>query len=84
MLNTNHAPEKQAPPLAHTLAAALNDIASLDKYRACCGKYPECLIYKALDTAKATPTKKIKKSRAALFFYLVKKYAHQTHYNPRP
>lgn len=83
MLNKNRAPEKRAQSLAQTLAVSLNDISALDKYLACCRKYPERLIYKAIGTAKATPAEKIKKSRAALFFYLVKKYAHHTHYNPR-
>lgn len=80
----DHAPETQAPPLAHTLAAALDDATSIDKYAVCCRKYSEQLIYKALGAAKAVPAAKIKKSRAALFFYLVKQYAHHTHDNPRP
>ena len=76
-------PEKQVRAFAHALAATFNDSAALVKYLACCQKYPAPVIYKAYGVAQATPAEKIKKSRAALFFYLIKKYAHHTNYHSR-
>jgi hypothetical protein len=67
---------QQCQSLAQALAAALGDTEALGKYVNCYRKYPPHVIQKAWRAAQAIPAAKIKKSRAALFFYLVKKYAH--------
>lgn len=75
---TNPALE-QLRPVALAVATALDDAAAVGKYLVCFQKYPEQAIERALREAKSIPAERIKKSRAALFFYLVKKYAHRTH-----
>lgn len=72
------APAGQVPPYAQIIAADLQDTESLRKYVIYCRKYPGHIMQKAWGAAKTVPTEKIKKSRAALFFYLLKKYAHHT------
>jgi hypothetical protein len=74
---TNPALE-QLRPIAQAVATALDDAESVEKYLVCFQKYPEPVIQRALRAAKSIPEAKIKKSRAALFFYFVKKYAHRT------
>jgi len=61
--------------LAKDLAEELNDEKSLPIYLYYCKKYPESLIRKALGEVKEIPSEKIKKNKAALFNYLIKKYA---------
>jgi hypothetical protein len=78
MQNNTSASQQGMQSLAQSIAQALNDTEPLGRYVVCCRKYPEHVIQKALRAAKAIPEAKIKKSRAALFFYFVKKYAHQT------
>jgi len=64
--------------LAQTIAEALRNAEHLHKYIVCCRKYPLASIMKALVDAKAFPQERIKKSRAAVFFYFVKQYARNT------
>lgn len=68
--------------LARTIAQSLNDPDRISLYLQYCKKYPLALIFRALAEAKSFPQEKIKKSRAALFFYLIKKYAHEQKQNP--
>lgn len=78
MPNYTPASQLETQTFAQTIAAVLHDSESLGKYIVCCRKYPAPIIQKALRTAQAIPEAKVKKSRAALFFYFVKKYAHQS------
>lgn len=68
-------PKTRQELLAQDLAKELNDYKNLPLYLYHCRKYPEPLIRKALGEVKETPPERIKKSKAALFNYLVKKYA---------
>jgi hypothetical protein len=68
--------------LALDLAKALNDPGGIDRYRSCCRKYPEELLRKVLNEVNGIPAIKIKKSRAALFNYLLQRYAQRTTENP--
>ena len=68
-------PKTKEELLAQDLAKELNDYKNLPLYLYYCRKYPEPLIRKALGEVKETPPERIKKSKAALFNYLVKKYA---------
>jgi len=61
--------------LALELADALDDRKSFALYISYSQRYPEGLLRKALAQAKAVPSEKIKKSRAALFNHLVQEYA---------
>ncbi|MEA1964925.1 MAG: helix-turn-helix domain-containing protein, partial [Candidatus Aerophobetes bacterium] len=66
-------PNTRKELLALDLAEELNDYKSLPFYLYCAKKYPEPAIRRILGEVKETPLKKIKKSRAALFNYLLKK-----------
>jgi len=65
-MNTN---EKS---LAYELARALNDIESLPVYIGFAEKYQEPFLRKVLQKVMSVPDEKIKRTRGALFTYLVK------------
>lgn len=60
--------------LARDLAEGLNDKASLGFYLSVCRKYPGSVLRKIYSQVKEIPASKIKKSKGALFNYLVQKY----------
>lgn len=68
--------------LALDLAEALNDLDGIGRYRCYCRKYPEELLRTVLSEVNKTPAIRIKKSRAALFNYLLQHYAKRTTENP--
>ena len=61
--------------LALVVAEGLGERHRLPLYRRICRKFDESIIRRALAEVQSIPDEKIKKSRAALFIYLVKKYA---------
>lgn len=61
--------------LAFELAEKLHDRNSMSQYLIMCQKYKPSFLKDVLTEALKTPSKKIKKSRGALFTYLVKRYA---------
>ncbi|OLE55411.1 MAG: hypothetical protein AUG51_02840 [Acidobacteria bacterium 13_1_20CM_3_53_8] len=67
--------------LAQTIAQEFKDLEHVTRYLQCCKKYPHFIVYRAYAEAKAMPTEQIRKSRQALFFYLLKKYAHERNHN---
>jgi len=71
----NFKPTNQQESLGLEIAQNLCDINNLPLYLAYCQKYPTEIIFKAYGQAKEMPADKIKKSRGALFTYLVKFYA---------
>jgi len=76
-------PKTREELLALDLARDLNDLKSLPLYLSYAKKCPESLLRKVLGEVKEMPAEKIKKSRAALFNYLIKKYAKETFDNHR-
>lgn len=60
--------------LARDLAAGLDDKANLGFYISVCRKYPEKLLRKIYGRVKQFPEKKIKKSKGALFNYLIQNH----------
>lgn len=70
-------PQRKENPLARQIAETFQDLNCLHSYIVCCRKYSPAIVMKAYQDAKSFPQARIKKSRAALFFYLVKHYAHQ-------
>ena len=64
--------------LASDLARDLNDQKSFPYFLSIAKKYSEPLLRKLLGEVKEIPSEKIKKSRAALFNYLLKQYAKET------
>lgn len=70
--------EFKSKELAMDIAAALADQENLALYISYCRKYPIWLLRKVLGEVKEIPAERIKKSRGALFNYLVQKYAKET------
>lgn len=68
-------PRSRVDSLALEIAVALKDEARLPLYRMYCQRYEETIIRRALATAQEVPDDKIKKSRPALFIFLMKRYA---------
>lgn len=69
--------------IADTIAETFNDREHLSLYVNACKKYGLTIVFRAFAEAKATPEWQIKKSRIALFFYLIKLYADQRKQNVR-
>jgi len=74
-LNSSFKPKTKEELLALDLAEELNDRKNLSLYLRCARKYPEPFLRRVLGEVKETPFERIKKSKAALFNYLIKKYA---------
>ena len=76
-------PQTKEELLALDLARALDDLPNLACYISLAKKYPEYLIRRTLAIVKNVPAEKIRKSRGALFNFLVKKHGnHQAGENP--
>jgi DNA-binding transcriptional MocR family regulator len=71
-------PETKEELLALNIAEMLDDQRSIGQYLSYARKYPESVLREFLSQAQQTPSHIIRKSRAALFAYLVKQYDQQT------
>ena len=69
-----HSDPKVQDRLAERIAADLGDTKNLALYQSYCRRYPAPVILKAYIRAKEAPPEKIRKSRGALFNFLVKLY----------
>jgi len=76
-------PKTREELLALDLAKGLNDRKSFPFYLTVARQYPEQLLRKLLGEVKEIPPEKLKKSRAALFNFLLKQYAEETSKNNR-
>lgn len=63
--------------LAQLIAQTFNVEADIKRYQNVCRKYALRVVWRAFAEAKSVPASQIKKSRPALFFYLLKKYSHE-------
>lgn len=72
------AKHSKSTELAMDIATALGDHKNLALYISYSRRYPESLLRRVLGEVKEIPSEKIKKSRGALFNYLVQKYAKET------
>lgn len=68
-------PKTKADYLALKIARAFNEESKLPLYRVLCENFNDQIVNKAFAEVMNVPNEKIKKSRAALFAYLLKKYA---------
>lgn len=68
---------KLAEELAIAVATELNDTDNLLTYQQYCLRFPEEVIKRALNAALTVPPERVKRSRLALFIYLLKKYARE-------
>ncbi len=60
--------------LAHKLAKSFNEKKDIKLYLYVVNHYKETAINKAYEDTMKVPDEKIKKTRSALFFFLMKKY----------
>lgn len=72
----NH-PDSNEDTWAEMLVVALEAPQHELRLRQLCRKYPPEVLARALRQARQTPAEKIKKSRVALFIFLVKFYGHR-------
>ena len=70
-------PSTREELLASDITKALNDSANMALYLSYARKYPESYLRQILSEVKQTPAHKIKKSRGALFMYLVHLHANK-------
>jgi len=68
-------PESREELLANDLSEALDDQSHYALYLSYAKEYPEPFLRRVLAETRMTPDKKIRKSRAALFKYLLYHYA---------
>ena len=76
-------PKTREELIASDLAKGLNDRKSLPFYLSVVRQYPEQILRKLLGDVREIPSEKIKKSRAALFNYLLQQYAKRNSKNNR-
>ncbi|MDX9859203.1 MAG: hypothetical protein RBT76_15570 [candidate division Zixibacteria bacterium] len=69
---------ERANELARTIAQAFLDTDNLATYQILCRKYSDSGVKAAYRAALSVPDEKVKRSRLALFTFLVKKYAADT------
>jgi biotin operon repressor len=70
-------PSTREELLASDITKALNDPGNMTLYLSYAHKYPESYLRQILSEVKQTPVHKIKKSRGALFMYLVHLHANK-------
>ena len=76
MSNPNH-----NEALAEEIARGLQEPDSIRMFRALIQRYPEDIILRAYEETLGYPVAKIRKSRGAIFNFLLKKYGRQQHFN---
>ena len=74
MTNTNNQ-SKTKDELATEIARSLQEEHRIELYRYIFQKHDESTIRKAFEEVTKVPDSKIKKSKSALFFFLLNKYA---------
>jgi hypothetical protein len=74
-------PKTKEELLALDAASSLFDLENLALYISYSKKYPEALIRKTLAEVKQIPDEKIRKSRGALFNYLIQKNGRESRNN---
>lgn len=72
----------QQEELARRIARGLGEEDSLPIFRAIVKRHPDSIIRRAYEETLAVPPQKIRKSRGAIFNYLVKKYARKDPQDP--
>jgi hypothetical protein len=75
-MDTTHSPDERA--FAQYVATKLNDMDSLDYHLQNAARFTESFQRKVLEQVLSVPEHKIKKSRAALYTYLISKHGRGT------
>jgi hypothetical protein len=79
--SNGHGAKSKEELLALDLATALDDLKALPLYLSYARKYPEPFLRKILGVVREIPQEKVKRSRGALFNFLVQKYGHKNKHN---
>lgn len=79
-------PKTKREDLAQLIADTFNEPNQGTLFLLYCKKYPLRFVYRAFSEAKNVPAAQVRKSRAAIFIFLVKYYdnAQSTKSHPRP
>lgn len=77
-------PHSKREYLALMMAQAFHDEAQVRLYLQACQKYSLQIVYRAFAEAKSVPDAQVRKSRAAIFFYLLKRYSYDPPSQPSP
>jgi len=70
-------PSNYTDKLALEVATALGEPKKIPLYRMVCENRSEEIVRRALTGALSTPKDKVKKTRSAIFFFLLNKYANE-------
>lgn len=76
-------PRTREEVIAWDLALGLSDMKAIPLYLAYAKKYPEYLLRKVMGQVREVPDNQIKKSRGALFNYMIQQYDATTHQDSR-
>lgn len=68
---------KLADELGQAIAEEFEDTENLPIYKLYCRNFPEAVVRRAFNAALTVPPERVKRSRLALFIYLIKKYANK-------
>ena len=69
--------ENRAKALAYEIAQAFGDMCQLELYQRICLAHERRIVYRAFREAVEIPLSKVKKTRRALFIFLIRKYEKQ-------
>lgn len=76
-------PRTREEVVAWDLAVGLDDMKAIPLYLSYAKRYPEYLLRKVMGQVREVPDNQIKKSRGALFNYMIQQYDAATNENPR-
>lgn len=68
-------PRNPADALAFDIARSFGDMAHLSLYRQVCGTHDRSVVYRAFREAMEVPAEQVRKSRRAIFFFILRSYA---------
>jgi len=67
-------PRSANDDLAMEIARAFSDTVRLSLYREACSAYGHTIVYRAFREAMAVPIERVRSSRRAIFFFILKSY----------
>ncbi len=70
--------EQDYNSLAQAIAQGLGELESVSSFRTLLKRYPEDIIRKAYEDTLAIPQHRVRKTKGAIFIFLLKKYARQS------
>lgn len=82
LINHNTMSQNEKTQLAYELAEALGDQEAIQMYVAYANRFPEALLREILVRVLAVPQHKIRRTRGALYNYLIQQHANKTNYYP--